>query len=151
MPKGPQGQKRPADAIGCAIMVAKIATGEADEEVAYATSSSEKASAGGKARAQQLLPGERSKIAKAAAEARWKQGRRAEMTGQERLLTALFGNAQREHADIKFFVLGSMELTAEQLCDDAADMLEQMDNGAGDTEFAETFQQREAVEFLASI
>lgn len=28
MPKGPQGQKRAADAIGRAIMVAKIATGE---------------------------------------------------------------------------------------------------------------------------
>ncbi len=28
MPKGPQGQKRPADAIGAAVMVAKIATGE---------------------------------------------------------------------------------------------------------------------------
>jgi hypothetical protein len=28
MPKGPQGQKRPADAIARAVMVAKIATGE---------------------------------------------------------------------------------------------------------------------------
>jgi len=28
MPKGPQGEKRPADAIGLAVMVAKIATGE---------------------------------------------------------------------------------------------------------------------------
>jgi len=28
---GPKGQKRPADAIGSAIMVAKIATGEIDE------------------------------------------------------------------------------------------------------------------------
>jgi hypothetical protein len=27
MPKGPQGQKRPADAVARAIMVAKIATG----------------------------------------------------------------------------------------------------------------------------
>jgi hypothetical protein len=26
--KGPQGQRRPADAIGCAIMVGRIATGE---------------------------------------------------------------------------------------------------------------------------
>jgi hypothetical protein len=31
MPKGPQGQKRPADVIGAAIMVAKIATGEIEE------------------------------------------------------------------------------------------------------------------------
>ncbi len=28
MPKGPQGQRRPADAVGCAVQVAKIATGE---------------------------------------------------------------------------------------------------------------------------
>ena len=28
MPKGPQGQKRPGDVIGAAIMVARIATGE---------------------------------------------------------------------------------------------------------------------------
>jgi len=28
MPKGPRGVRRPADGIGAAIMVAKIATGE---------------------------------------------------------------------------------------------------------------------------
>ena len=28
MPKGPQGQRRPADAVGCAVQVAKIATDE---------------------------------------------------------------------------------------------------------------------------
>lgn len=31
MPKGPKGEKRPADVIGAAIMVAKIATGEVEE------------------------------------------------------------------------------------------------------------------------
>jgi len=31
MPRGPQGQKRPADVFGNAIMVAKIATGEIEE------------------------------------------------------------------------------------------------------------------------
>jgi hypothetical protein len=31
MPRGPKGEKRPADAIGNAIMIAKIATGEIDE------------------------------------------------------------------------------------------------------------------------
>jgi hypothetical protein len=34
MPKGPDGQKRPGDVIGAAIMVAKIATGEIEEETA---------------------------------------------------------------------------------------------------------------------
>ena len=28
MKRGPRGEKRPADVIGCAVMVAKIATGE---------------------------------------------------------------------------------------------------------------------------
>jgi hypothetical protein len=32
MPRGPKGEKRPADVIGVAIMVAKIATGEIEEE-----------------------------------------------------------------------------------------------------------------------
>jgi hypothetical protein len=33
MPKGPQGQKRPADVIGNAVKVMRIATGEIEEEV----------------------------------------------------------------------------------------------------------------------
>lgn len=32
MPKGPKGEKRPADVIGNAIKVAKIATGEIEED-----------------------------------------------------------------------------------------------------------------------
>ena len=32
MPKGPNGQKRPADAIGLAVMIGKIATGEIEDE-----------------------------------------------------------------------------------------------------------------------
>ena len=31
MPKGPRGEKRPADVIGAAVMVAKIATGEIED------------------------------------------------------------------------------------------------------------------------
>ena len=31
MPRGPEGEKRPADAVGAAVMVAKIATGEIEE------------------------------------------------------------------------------------------------------------------------
>jgi hypothetical protein len=32
MPKGPRGERRPADVIGAAVMVAKIATGEIEDE-----------------------------------------------------------------------------------------------------------------------
>ena len=31
MPTGPQGQKRPADTVGCAVKVMKIATGQEPE------------------------------------------------------------------------------------------------------------------------
>ena len=31
MPKGPKGEKRPADVIGAAVIVAKIATGEIED------------------------------------------------------------------------------------------------------------------------
>ncbi|WP_209427310.1 histone H1 [Pararhodobacter sp. SW119] len=32
MPKGPKGEKRPADAIGLAVLVGKIATGEVEDK-----------------------------------------------------------------------------------------------------------------------
>ena len=32
MPKGPRGEKRPVDAIGLAVMIGKIATGEIKDE-----------------------------------------------------------------------------------------------------------------------
>ena len=72
MPKGPTGQKRPGDVIGAAIKVAKIATGEVEEQ--YKTLI-ERGKAGGlkggKARAIKLTAKERGEIAKKAAETRW--------------------------------------------------------------------------------
>lgn len=73
MPKGPQGQKRPADAVANAVMVARIATGEIEDD-GY-DGSYPKGSAGGAARASSLSPVDRQRIAKAAAEARWKERR----------------------------------------------------------------------------
>ncbi|MEJ0065746.1 MAG: hypothetical protein WDM85_10220 [Caulobacteraceae bacterium] len=35
-PKGPRGAKRPGDAIGAAVMVAKVATGEVDDNATAA-------------------------------------------------------------------------------------------------------------------
>ena len=37
VPKGPHGERRPADAIGCAVHVAKIATGETQDTAYKAT------------------------------------------------------------------------------------------------------------------
>jgi hypothetical protein len=71
MPRGPQGQKRPADSISCAIMVARIATGEIEDNVKSGRVRSGRA--GARARARKLSPEERRKIAKKAAAARWRQ------------------------------------------------------------------------------
>jgi|JI9StandDraft_1071089.scaffolds.fasta_scaffold1702979_1 hypothetical protein len=66
MPKGPQGQKRPADVIGAAIKIAKIATGEEDED-----KEPEKGKRGGEARAKKLSDQRRAEIAQKASQARW--------------------------------------------------------------------------------
>lgn len=71
MPKGPQGQKRPADAIGCAVMVGKIASGEIAEELKQPSGKTRSGKAGAKARADALSKEERSAIAKKAAARRW--------------------------------------------------------------------------------
>lgn len=70
MPKGPQGQKRPADTIAAAIMVAKIATGEI-EETPRPSKKVNSGKAGAKARNAKLSPERRSAIAKKAAGKRW--------------------------------------------------------------------------------
>jgi len=72
MPTGPKGQKRPADVIGAAVRIARIATGEEPEELPVA-SASKGGKKGGKARAKALTPAERSEIARLAASARWKK------------------------------------------------------------------------------
>ena len=75
MPTGPRGEKRPTDVVGCAVHVAKIATGEIEEELSDAPKRHPKRArggrAGGKARAAALTPERRSEIAIAAASARW--------------------------------------------------------------------------------
>ena len=74
MPRGPKGEKRPADAIGNAIMIAKIATGEIDD---LTTDDGKNAAAvalgrmGGKARAEGMSAKRRKEIARKAAVKRW--------------------------------------------------------------------------------
>ena len=74
MPRGPKGEKRPADAVGAAVTVAKIATGEIEDEVT--DDGKDKAAVelgrkGGQARAKKLSKKRRAEIAKKAAKARW--------------------------------------------------------------------------------
>ncbi len=74
MPRGPKGEKRPADVVGNAVKVMRIATGEETEVL---TGDGKNAAAvalgrmGGKARARGLSARKRKEIAKKAAKARW--------------------------------------------------------------------------------
>lgn len=74
MPKGPKGEKRPADVISNAVKVMRIATGEEADDVI--DDGKDKAAQslgrrGGKARAEKMTPDRRSEIAKQAARKRW--------------------------------------------------------------------------------
>jgi hypothetical protein len=74
MPRGPRGEKRPADVIGNAVKVMRIATGRETEETQRKKTKSaaaELGSLGGKARAAQMTPERRREIAKNAAKKRW--------------------------------------------------------------------------------
>ncbi len=73
MPKGPQGQKRPADAVANAVMVARIATGEIEEVgCMHPPKDVVKGRAGGIARAAKLTAHRREQIASGAATERWR-------------------------------------------------------------------------------
>ena len=72
MPKGPKGEMRPASVTGCAVHVARIATGEIEDTTYEQPNKVKGGRAGAKARAKKLTPEERSKIARVAAEVRWK-------------------------------------------------------------------------------
>jgi hypothetical protein len=78
MPRGPKGEKRPADVIGNAVKVMRIATGEIED---VTTDESKNAAAvalgrmGGAARAKSMTAKRRKEIAKKAATSRWKASR----------------------------------------------------------------------------
>ena len=74
MPRGPKGEKRPADVIGNTVHVMKIAAGEIED---ITTDDGKNAAAvalgrmGGKARAKGMSAKRRKEIAKKAAAKRW--------------------------------------------------------------------------------
>ena len=76
MPRGPKGEKRPADVNARAVMIAKIATGEIENAT---TDDGKNAAAvalgrmGGRARAAGMSAKKRKEIAKKAAESRWRR------------------------------------------------------------------------------
>lgn len=71
MPTGPRGERRPADAIGNAVMVARIATGEAEDSLEKKSGKVRSGHAGARARATKLSPEKRQEIARKAATKRW--------------------------------------------------------------------------------
>ena len=68
MPRGPNGEKRPRDTVGCAVHVMKIATGEIEEDLPAHRDIKVN---GGKARANSMTPDERKALAEKAAAVRW--------------------------------------------------------------------------------
>ena len=72
MPRGPQGEKRPADVIGNAVKVMRIATGKEPEQLQpIASAAAQLGRMGGAARAAGMTPERRAEIAKKAAAKRW--------------------------------------------------------------------------------
>ena len=71
MPKGPRGEKRPADVIGNAVRVMRIATGEETEELVPLSPAAQLGKLGGAARARNLSPEQKSEIARKGAAKRW--------------------------------------------------------------------------------
>ena len=82
MPKGPKGEKRPADVIANAVKIGRIATREIEEEYDTPEASGKDPAAvsmgkrGGKARAEKMTPERRTEIAKQAAQKRWKSAQK---------------------------------------------------------------------------
>jgi hypothetical protein len=81
MPRGPKGEKRPADVIGAAVLVARIATGDApdpkrEKNPAAVALGKLGGAKGGKARAAALTSKARKAASKKAAHARWGDSRK---------------------------------------------------------------------------
>jgi hypothetical protein len=75
MPRGPKGEKRPADLIGNAVHVMRIATGEIEDSPSKAPKRAKGGKIGGRQRALNLSDEQRAEAARAAANARWKKSK----------------------------------------------------------------------------
>ena len=77
MPRGPKGEKRPADVIGNAVKVMRIAVGEETEDTppedGKNKAAQELGKLGGAARAKSMTAKRRKEIAAVAASVRWKK------------------------------------------------------------------------------
>ena len=71
MARGPKGERRPANVIGCSVTVAKIATGEIEDTRLTQPAKRKSGLAGAEVFANKLTAKEWSAIARVAASARW--------------------------------------------------------------------------------
>ena len=71
MPTGPRGEKRPADMVGAAVMVARLSVGDIAEAHTQPSGRVRSGRAGAKARVEATTSERRQEIARKAAEARW--------------------------------------------------------------------------------
>jgi hypothetical protein len=78
MAKGPRGETRPADVIGCAVAVAKISVGEAENDRYSVAGRRRSGLSGAKARADALTDDRRKEIARKAASTRWNKSEAAD-------------------------------------------------------------------------
>lgn len=124
MPKGPNGEQRPADTNACAVMVGKIATGEIDDP-----KKADRGSAGGKARADRMSSERRIEVAKRAARARWGK----EDGKMDRLDRQLFASEGKKLVNIKFAVGHGENISEADFRDAVARRLFQIDNGLAET------------------
>ena len=79
MPRAPRGERRPADVIGNAVHVMRLATGQITDDVPSPEDEGKSAAAvelgrlGGRARAKKMSKKQRTAAARNAAKARWKR------------------------------------------------------------------------------
>ena len=131
MPKGPKGENRPADTNACAVMVAKIATGELEEDGYQTPGRVASGKAGAKARALKLSGNRRKEIASKAARARWAR-KEAPMNEKQRLLNTLFETQGREHLNLKFCRGSDDGISPEDICRETNSAILQAESGLVD-------------------
>lgn len=131
MSRGPDGEKRPADAIGCAVMVAKIATGEG-EDTGYVSKNRRKSGvAGAKARMETTDAERRSEIATKAAEARWRrENGMIETQSAKSKLSALYARKREAGlVDVKFLVGSIDEASFDDVANEVLRLEEAVERG----------------------
>lgn len=132
MPKRPNGEKRPVGAIGCAVMVADIATWE-QEDTGYVSKNRRKSGvACAKARLGTIDAVRRSEIAVATEAVIWSQEEATMKTNVDacEAVAALYKEkAKNGLIDVKFFVDDAYKATKDAVCREVLRLEEAIQQG----------------------